>query len=604
MDERLLSNVQQQNEISNPSNSKNRKFIPYIHKMYWFFYRKPANFIFLLPSFLTGFFTISQDLILSYVIDIVASNLPIKQLIKAVIIGFIIGVVSGFLTFINFTFWVILGSKISLKARSMIFKSLMEKDIEFFDTHSIGDLLSLLTSDAYCIERAFVTIKSHTLRAAGQLVSSLMVAFYIDPKLAMITVFSGVFIFFFQRVCRQIARKNTKLQKEIEGRALTIVEELFSNFRIVSYFNAFENQLERYVQEITCDMYCDISSKFLYTLCFSMTDFLNMATSAFILNLGKYFIISKDLTYGQLYTLTKISMVIGTQIAHLIQTAHMQQKGMDASDRIFEIIDQAPTINNNEGIELDNFKGKIEFRNVYFHYPTMKRNNTDILKDISFIIDVGEIVAFVGHSGSGKSTIVQLLLRFYDVTDGEILLDDVNINLIKPRFLHRVFGVVQQDTILMYGTIKYNISYSCNNREVTDDEIKAASEAANISKFIEKLPYKYDTMVGEKGESLSGGQRQRVAIARAILKNPRVLITDEATSALDAESEAEVQEALDIVMKGRTSIIIAHRLGTIRAADFIYVMESGKIVESGTHHELMNLGGVYYTLVLHQNEEK
>jgi ABC-type multidrug transport system fused ATPase/permease subunit len=223
------------------------------------------------------------------------------------------------------------------------------------------------------------------------------------------------------------------------------------------------------------------------------------------------------------------------------------------------------------------------------------------MKDVSMHIEPGEIVAVVGHSGSGKSTLVQLLLRFYDVTRGVILLDGVNIRLLDPRWIHQVVGVVQQEPILFAMTVREIVCYGLPSDKTAGDELILRNlEAAQAKTFILNLPNQLDTLIGEKGSTLSGGQRQRVAIARTMNRDPVVMVTDEATSALDARSEKKVQMALDEVMRGRSSIIIAHRLGTIRAARMIYVFEAGELVEQGTHEELVQQGGHYYTLVQRQ----
>ena len=270
-----------------------------------------------------------------------------------------------------------------------------------------------------------------------------------------------------------------------------------------------------------------------------------------------------------------------------------EHKAIDASERIFRIADTKPLRLPTRTIP--GFQGHIQFKNVWFKYPT---RNVWVLKDISFDVAPGEIAAFVGHSGSGKSTIVQLLLRFYDVNEGEILFDGVPLTELNPRWIHQVVGVVQQDPQLFALSIKDNIRYS--DSSASDDAIIRSARIALADNFINKLPNKYNNLVGERGGSLSGGQKQRIAIARAVLKDPVVLITDEATSALDSQSEKKVQLALDEVMKGRTSLIIAHRLGTIKAAKMIYVFDTGKLVESGTHDELIELEGHYYNLVLRQ----
>jgi ABC-type multidrug transport system fused ATPase/permease subunit len=273
----------------------------------------------------------------------------------------------------------------------------------------------------------------------------------------------------------------------------------------------------------------------------------------------------------------------------------MEEKAISAGTRILKLTQYEPKIPFEGGDELEDFHGHIEFRNVSFKYPT---RDAYVLRNVSFVVEPGQMAALVGHSGSGKSTCVQLIERFYDVTEGAILLDGRDITEINPRWLHEKIGLVSQEPILFKMSIKENILYG--NREATEEQLVQAATIANVKKFVDKLPHGFDEQVGEKGMALSGGQRQRIAIARAVIKNPVILVTDEATSALDAASEKKVQLALNKVMEGRTAVVVAHRLSTIKGADVIYVFDKGEIQEHGTHDELVEAGGCYFNLVQRQ----
>jgi ATP-binding cassette subfamily B (MDR/TAP) protein 1 len=312
---------------------------------------------------------------------------------------------------------------------------------------------------------------------------------------------------------------------------------------------------------------------------------------------GGRLITNGEMLPGDILTVFFSIMVGAMGIGSAAQLIPDIAKAKGAASNIFAIIDRNPEINSNEGgLTLGNIQGKISFNNVKFAYPT--RPETPILRKMNLIIQPGQTVALVGPSGSGKSTVIQLLERFYDPKSGEILVDDSNLSQFDLKWFRRNIGLVSQEPILFSGTITENILFG--RPEATQREVEEAAKKANAYKFITKQKDGFDTKVGEKGTQLSGGQKQRVAIARAILKNPKILLLDEATSALDAESEYKVQDALDKLMRGRTTIIIAHRLTTVKNADVICVMDRGRIVEMGTHKSLLDLDGVYANLVSKQ----
>lgn len=270
--------------------------------------------------------------------------------------------------------------------------------------------------------------------------------------------------------------------------------------------------------------------------------------------------------------------------------------GVGASTRVFDIIEQRPFLNDS-GKKINNLQGVVEFKNVNFHYP--QRPDMEVLKNISFKINVGEVIALVGPSGSGKTTIGSLIPRFYELNSGEILIDGEDYKNFSPASLRENIGMVSQEPVLISATIGENIRYS--RPEASDEEVRTAARDANALSFIEAFPENFETKVGERGIQLSGGQKQRVAIARALLKSPRILILDEATSNLDTASERLVQEALNRLMKGRTTLVIAHRLSTIKEADKIFVLDKGEIIQSGTHAELAKqTDGLYYQLLQRQ----
>ncbi len=300
------------------------------------------------------------------------------------------------------------------------------------------------------------------------------------------------------------------------------------------------------------------------------------------------------MSVGQLITFVLYSTFVGASFGGIAELYAQIQKAVGATERVFELLDEKPEdINGLAPKSRAKIKGNVTFKNVGFSYPSRKK--IEVLKDVSFTAKFGQKIALVGPSGAGKSTISALLLRFYDLNSGEILIDDKNIYSYDLEQLRGNMSIVPQDVILFGGSIKENIAYG--KPDATFDEIKIAAQQANALEFITGFPEQFETLVGERGIKLSGGQRQRIAIARALLKNPSILILDEATSSLDSESEKLVQEALETLMKGRTSIIIAHRLATIRSADNILVLNNGVIAEQGTHKELVEVeNGIYKNL--------
>jgi ABC-type multidrug transport system fused ATPase/permease subunit len=302
-----------------------------------------------------------------------------------------------------------------------------------------------------------------------------------------------------------------------------------------------------------------------------------------------------EMNSGDLFAIFGILLFSNFSLIMLQGSLQAEQKAIASGGRILDFTTHVPNINFDGGLKPSTFAGHIEFRSVSFKYPT---RDVYALRNVSFVIEPGQIGALVGHSGSGKSTCVQLLERFYDVTEGVVLLDGHDIRSLDPRWLHQKMALVSQEPSLFQMTIAENIKYG--KADATQQEIEEAAEVANARRFIEKLDNGFNQMVGEKGSSLSGGQRQRVAIARAVVRNPVILITDEATSALDSASEKRVQVALDHVMEGRTAVVVAHRLSTIRNAHVIYVFDCGEIKEVGKHEDLVEKKGFYYELVKRQ----
>lgn len=599
-EELLLQNQEEtvpQTEVVHSHRSKHR-FLPFIHKMYWFFYRKPLFFLIFLPAATNGFILIQAYVYMGKIVDALGEENPIPLIRKYSLLTFIFAFFCAILSFCNFAFWIQIGSIIGIKIKRLLFKSYMEKDIEFYDRRSIGELLNLLNDDSMAIEGVFEQSKVNEVKAIGQLVSAVIVSARINLELTMLSLSVSVIIAVILKFFRQQGGKHMRARSIVQSVGVTVFDEIISNPRVVYSNNQEENEAERFNHVNTQAAYHHKTMHCLFFSAFETGSLINSGTLSMIITLGGYIIMHDKLSVGDLLAIIRATRMFGFELMMIMGSINREVRAWDSADRIWETVEDPIKIDPYEGIAPESIKGDIEFKNVWFKYPT---RDSWILKNVSFCVQPGEISAFVGHSGSGKSTIVQLLMRFYDVNEGQVLIDGKDIREYSPSFLHRSIGVVQQDSALFTMTVKENLKYGAPN--ATDEEVVQAAVIANADKFIRKLPQEYNSSIGEKGMNLSGGQRQRLAIARAVVKNPKILITDEATAALDAVSEKKVQKALDNVMKGRTSIIVAHRLGTIRSANMIYVFDAGELVESGTHEELVSKRGSYYDLVKLQLED-
>jgi ABC-type multidrug transport system fused ATPase/permease subunit len=489
------------------------------------------------------------------------------------------------------------GERTVKRIRSKLFDKLLEQEIGYFDGKKTGDLMSRINSDSTVLQNTLSVNISMLLRNFAGAVGGLVFLFYTSWNLAILLLIVlpplALLAAKFGGKVRKISRK----VQESLGSASAVADESLSNIRTVRSFAAEPIESDRFQKAL--DKALEVAKKKI-RLVANFTGAMSLLGSfaiILILWLGGRMVIEGELSIGTLSAFILYTMTVAISVSTLgaLWTDVMNAAG--ASTRIFQILNRTPTILNKQGKVLEHLIGEITLRNVQFSYPT--RPEYKVFKRLNLKIAEGESIALVGRSGSGKSTIAALIQRLYNPQGGEILIDQANILDLSASWLRQQIGTVSQEPILMSTSIRENIAYG--KPDAPFEEIKKAAQSAFASIFIEEFPENYETLVGERGVQLSGGQRQRIAIARAMLKNPRILILDEATSALDAESEDLVQKALNNLMKGRTVLIIAHRLSTVKDTDRVIVLNQGQIVQEGHHDQLIkNQDGMYFNLVQKQ----
>ncbi|KAM3965199.1 ATP-dependent translocase ABCB1-like [Aphomia sociella] len=486
------------------------------------------------------------------------------------------------------------------RIRQEYLKAALNQDFGYVDTHQLGDFASKMSSDVIKLEDGIGEKVATSVFYMVCSVSSIITALALGWKLALLCLISFPITFGLLGISGWLSSRLSKKEAEASGKAGAVAEEVLSSIRTVYAFSGQQKEIERYQSHLKDVRTINIKKGFYNGLSMGIVFFCIFGSYALSFWFGYKMTIDEPETYN-VATMISVFMNIIMASEHFgILSTLVEVFGIacGAGAQIFNLIDNVPTINPllNLGTTPKQIEGSIELKNVVFHYPS--KPDVPVLKGISLKVNRGQSVALVGHSGCGKSTIIQLISRYYDVIDGSVTVDSNDVRELSVRWLRDQIGLVGQEPVLFNTTIRENIRYG--REDATDEQIETCAKQANAHEFIIKLPSGYDTLVGERGASLSGGQKQRIAIARALIRNPHILLLDEATSALDTSSEAKVQKALDKAQEGRTTIIVAHRLSTIRNVDVIYVLKSGEIIESGNHDELMNKKEHYYNMVMIQ----
>jgi ABC transporter fused permease/ATP-binding protein len=476
--------------------------------------------------------------------------------------------------------------------RLALYSKLVRLPMTFFDKRRTGELISRITADVSQLQDTFSTTLAELFRQVVTLVAGIGFLLYNTPKLTVFMLGTFPVLVLIAMVFGRFIRNLSKKTQDELAAANVIVEETLQSISTVKSFVGEAYESARYGKGLHSVVGVALTTAKYRGAFISFIIFALFGGIVAVMWYGSSLVAEGSMSVGELVSFVLYTTFIGGSIAGLGDIYSQVQKAIGSSERVLEIMDEEAE--SASGATSDKFLGKVEFYQVGFTYPT--RPEVEVLKQVSFQIQPGEKVALAGHSGAGKSTVIQLLLRFYEAETGAILVDGCDVRDWDLKTLRSKIGIVPQEVLLFGGSIRENIAYA--KLGATEEEIIIAAKKANAWQFISQFPEGLDTLVGERGVKLSGGQRQRVAIARAILKDPAILIMDEATSSLDAESESLVQQALDELMKGRTTLIIAHRLATIRKVDRIYALSDGKIVEQGSHKELLeNEAGFYANLV-------
>jgi ATP-binding cassette, subfamily B, multidrug efflux pump len=569
-------------------------------KRLWYYFgkeRKLLSIIFLL-IIIDSVLTLSAPFLLGKSIDamlIKGGKVNFGLLEIMIIVLLVTYIADGFLTLLQSWLMAGVSQRIVKGLRRSLFEKLQKLPVAFFDTRTHGELMSRLSNDIDNVSNTISQSTTQLMSGSIVIIGSLIMMLILSPILTLASLITVPLVYI---LTRTIAKRTSVLFKNQQvqlGKLNGHIEETISGIQVVKAFNHEDKAIEEFEEVNTSLRKVGLKAQIFSGFLMPIMNVINNIGFAAVAIVGGVLAVKSLITVGIIASFLSYSRQFVRPLNDLANIFNVLQSGVAGAERVFEILDEQEEPSDlPNAVNLENPKGHVVFENVSFGY----RPDVPILQNINFDSSVGSSTALVGPTGAGKTTIVNLLTRFYDVTSGSIFIDGRDIREYTRDSLRRCFGIVLQDTYLFSGTIKENIMYG--KPDATEEEVKAAAAMANADVFIKRLPMKYDTMLSENGGNLSQGQRQLLAIARVILSKPSLLILDEATSSIDTRTELHIQDALLNIMQGRTSFIIAHRLNTIRDAGTIMVIDHGEIVEKGSHNKLIDKQGIYYNMFFNQ----